>query len=62
MPATKCFISSNTERPEELCGRDAASNWERWRGEATRILFTGDVEKQTARPENLDGPWNSQTD
>jgi hypothetical protein len=54
-PITKCFTSSNTERPEELCARDAASNWEYGRSETARILFVGDGEKQKARLEDPGG-------
>jgi len=45
MPVTKCFTSSNTERPEELCARDLESNRERWGGEAAGILFVANGEK-----------------
>ncbi len=56
MPVVKCFTSSNTERPEELCGSDAWCNREHVRDEAARILFAGDGEKQKARLEDPGGP------
>jgi len=61
MPVTKCFTSCNTCKLEELCEREAASNWEHGKGEAARISFAGDGEKQTARPENPDGPSGEKT-
>jgi hypothetical protein len=61
IPVTKYFTSCNTCQPEELCVRDAASNGEHWKGEAARISFAGDGEKQMARPEDPDGPSGQKT-
>jgi hypothetical protein len=56
MPTTKRFTSFNTERPEELCERDPARKWKHGTGDAARILFVGDGEKQKARLEDPGGP------
>jgi hypothetical protein len=61
-PVMKCFISFNTERSEELCESRAASNWETGKVEETRILFTADGEKKTARLEDPGGPQSWQRD
>src|SRR5882762_2619248 len=46
MPIMKCSTSSNTERPEELCGSDASCNREQVRGDAAKVLFVADGEKK----------------
>jgi len=61
MPVTKYFTSCNTCQPEELCVREAASNWEHGKGKGARISFAEDGEKQTARPEDPDGPSGQKT-
>jgi len=56
MPVTKCFISFNTERTEELCGLIPKAIREHRGGEAAKSLFVRDGEKQTARLEDPGGP------
>jgi hypothetical protein len=56
MPVMKCFISFNTERPEELCGGDHASNRKAENVRLREFYSVGGVEKQTARLEDPGGP------